>query len=98
MPPPSDRKLAFWSTVVYNLGAAGVDPRWNSRTVIPTLLRSTSIWAFAKRIGLHIELWLLEDCTIGPLEACQGRWRPAIAALAAGGFPLIADSVAAFNQ
>ena len=103
MPPPSDRTLAFWSTVIFNLGAAGAEPRWNARTVIPTLLDFTPIRAFAARRGLGIGPWLLEDGGLGPLEACQGRWRPAIAALAAdprapGGVPSIAASVAAFNQ
>jgi hypothetical protein len=47
-----------------------------------------------------MELWLLEDSSISLLEACQGRWRPAIAALAAAaeGIFSIADSVTAFNQ
>ena len=89
--------------MIFNLGAAGAEPRWNARTVIPTLLDFTPIRAFAARRGLGIGPWLLEDGGLGPLEACQGRWRPAIAALAAdprapGGVPSIADSVAAFNQ
>ncbi len=68
-----------------------------------TLLDFTSIRAFAARRGLRIGPWLLEDGAIGPLEACQGRWRSAIEALAAvhrapGGVSSIADSVAAFNQ
>ena len=89
--------------MVYNLGAAGVDPRWNCRTAIPTLASFAPIRALAARRGLHIEPWLFDDRAVGPLEACQGRWRPAIAALAfdpraAGGVPSVAASVAAFNQ
>jgi hypothetical protein len=75
MLPPSDGTLAFLSKVVYNLGVAGEDPRWNSRTMIPTLLDFTSNRAYAARRGLSIGPWLLEDGAIGPLEACQGRRR-----------------------
>ena len=102
MPPPSDRTTAFRSTVVYNLGQAGADPRWNCRTAIPTLATFDPIRAFAARRGLSIEAWLFNDRALGPLEACQGRWRPVIAALAfdpraQGGVPSIAASNAAFH-
>jgi hypothetical protein len=55
MPPPSDRTTAFQSTVVYNLGPAGIDPRWNCRTAIPTLVAFDPMRAFAVRLGLSIE-------------------------------------------
>jgi hypothetical protein len=53
-------------------------------------------------MGLSVDAWLYNDGAAGELELCQGRWRPAVAALAAnprgaGGVPSIADSVAAFN-
>ncbi len=103
MPPPSDRTTAFQSTVVYNMGPAEAGPRWNCRTAIPTLVAFDPIRAFAVRRGLSIESWLFNDRTVGPLDACQGRWRPVIGVLASdpravGGVPSIADSVAAFNQ
>ena len=102
IPPPSDRTTAFRSTVVYNLGHAGADPRWNCRTAIPTLATFDPIRAFAARRGLSIHAWLFNDRALGPLEACQGRWRPAIAALAfdpraPGGVPSIAASNDAFR-
>jgi hypothetical protein len=102
MPGPSDRTTAFRSTVVYNLGAgeAGADPRWNPRTTIPTLATLAPIRALAARRGWAIDAWLFNDGAAGPLEACQGRWRPAVNALA---FPVgvvasVAASVAAFNE
>jgi hypothetical protein len=103
MPPPSDRTTAFQSMVVFRLGQAGVNSRWNGRTAIPTLATFDPIRAFAERQGLLIEPWLFNDRALGPLEACQGRWRPVIGTLAADpragrGVPSIADSVAAFNQ
>jgi hypothetical protein len=103
MAPLSDRAAAFRSTVVFRLGEAGADPRWNCRTAIPTLASFAPIRALATRLGLHIEAWLFDDRAVGPLEACQGRWRPAIGALAfdpraAGGVPSVEASVAAFNQ
>jgi hypothetical protein len=82
MAPLSDRAAAFRSTVVFNLGEAGADPRLNCRTAIPTLASFAPIWALATRLGLHIEAWLYDDRAVCPLEACQGRWRPAIGALA----------------
>jgi hypothetical protein len=99
----------FQSTVVYNLGPAGIGPRWNCRTAIPsrfpTLVAFDPIRAFAVRLGLSIEPWLFYDRALGPLKACQGRWRPVTGvfasdprARAVGGVPSIADSVAAFNQ
>ena len=69
MPPPSDRTTAFRSTVVYNLGQAGADPRWNCRTAIPTLAAFDPVRAFATRGGLSIEAWLFNDSALGPLEA-----------------------------
>ena len=102
MPPPSDRTTAFRSTVVYNLGHAGATPRWNCRTVIPTLAALDPVCGFATRRGLFIEAWLFNDSALWPLEACQGRWRPVMAALAfdpraPGGVPSIAASNDAFQ-
>jgi hypothetical protein len=98
MPGPSDRTTAFRSTVVYNLGAgaAGADPRWNPRTTIPTLATLAPIRALAARRGWAIDAWLFNDGAAGPLEACQGRWRPAVNALA---FPVgVVASVAASER
>jgi hypothetical protein len=71
MPPPSDRTTAFQSMVVFRLGPAGVNTRWNGRTAIPTLATFDPIRAFAARHGLLIEPWLFNDRALGPLEACQ---------------------------
>ena len=76
---------------------------WNGRTAIPTLASFAPLRALAARRGLSIDSWFYNDRATGPLEACQGRWRPAIAALAfdpgaAAGVPSVAASVAAFNQ
>ena len=93
--------MAFRSTVVYNLGAAGASPQWNSRTQIPTLKGFAPLRAYAARLGLDIEPWLYNDRAAGPLEACGGNWRPAVAAIAfdhRAGVPSIAESVAAFNH
>ena len=103
MPGPSDRAAAFKSTVVYNLGAAGVDPRWKCRILIPTLSSFVPIRAFAARCGLSVDHWLFDDGAPGPLEACQGRWRPAVGALAfeprpGGAVPSVSESVAAINR
>ena len=101
MPVQDDRTSAFRSTVIYNLGARddGAAPRWNSRTCIPTLASFAPARALAARRGWQIDLWLYDDGAAGPLEACQGRWRPAVAALAfaPGLVPSEATSVAAFN-
>ena len=103
MPAPSDRQAAFRSTVVYNLGAeAGVDLRWNPRTQIPTLASFQPVRRLAARLGLSLDAWLFEDGATGALEACQGRWRPAVAALAFdiqhGGVPSVAASAGAFER
>ena len=103
MPAPSDRTAAFRSTVVYNLGAgAGEEPRWNSRTLIPTLSSFATFRALAARRRWPIEAWLFDDGAVTALEACQGHWRPAVAALAfaprAGHVPSVAASAAAFKR
>jgi hypothetical protein len=101
MPAPDDRSSAFRSTVIYNLGAgdAGADPRWNPRTFIPTLASFAPVRALAARRGWQIDSWLYDDGAAGPLEACQGRWRPAVGALAfaPGLVPSEEASLAAFN-
>ena len=101
--PASDREVAFRSTVVYNLGAAGADPRWKCRILIPTLASFAPLRAYATRRGLAVDHWFFDDGAPGPLEACQGRWRPAVGALAfavrpGGSVPSVEESVAAFNQ
>jgi hypothetical protein len=73
MPAPSDRTVAFRSTVIFNLGAARANPHWNNRTLIPTLATFSPILAYAARLGLAIETWLYNDGAAGPLEVCQGR-------------------------
>jgi hypothetical protein len=105
MPALDDRTTAFRSTVIYNLGGgdAGAAPRWNPRTLIPTLASFAPVRALAARRGWNIEqmieAWLYDDGAAGPLEACQGRWRPAVGALAfaPGLVPSEAASFAAYN-
>jgi hypothetical protein len=101
MPAPDDRATAFRCTVIYNLGGgdAGAAPRWTSRTLIPTLASFAPVRALAARRGWHIEAWLYDDGARGPLEECEGHWRPAVGALAfaPGLVPSRAASVAAFN-
>ncbi len=90
MPAPDDSTTAFSSTVIYNLGGgdAGSAPRWNPHTFIPTLASFAPVRALAGsggptgRRGWQIELWLYDDSAAGHLEACQGRWRPAVGSLA----------------
>lgn len=103
MPPPSERTTAFQSAVVYNLGAAaGVSPRWNGRTTVPTLASFAPVRALAARRNWAITAWLFEDGEGRALEVCEGRWRPAMAAIAfapsAAGAPSVAASLAAFNE
>ena len=105
MPAPSERSAAFRSTVVYNLGAgAGADVRWNSRTLIPTLASFAPLRTCVTRRRLLIDAWLYDDGTATALEDCQGRWRPAVGALAfdhrggPGAVPSVAASAAAFNE
>jgi hypothetical protein len=102
MPALDDRTTAFRSTVIYNLGggAAGAAPSWNPRTIIPTLASFAPIRALAARRGWNIEAWLYDDGARVPLEACEGRWRPAVGALAfaPGLVPSEAASLAAFNE
>ena len=77
--------MAFRSKVVNNLGVAGANLHWNNRTQIPTLAGFAPIRAYAAtpaRLGLFIEPWLYNDGAAGPLNACQGNWRPAVAAIA----------------
>jgi hypothetical protein len=102
MPGDSSRVAAYKSTVVFELGAgAGNAPRWRPRCTIPTLLSLQPFRDFASRRGLDIAAWLYSDGAECPLEACAGRWRPAVQALAFDarnpGVPSVGDSVAAFN-
>jgi hypothetical protein len=83
MPAPSERTVAFRNTVVFNLGAGAADGvRWNARTTVPTLASLAPLRALAARRGWDIEAWLFDDSARTTLEAAEGRWRPAIAALA----------------
>ena len=100
MPAPSERAAAFQNTVVFNLGAgAGADVRWNSRTTIPSLASFAPFRALAARRRWDIEAWFFDDGAATVLEAAQGRWRPAIAAIAfaPGVVSSVEASVAAFN-
>ena len=83
MPAPSERMVAFRNTVIFNLGAGAVDDvRWNTRTTVPTLASVAPLRALAARRGWDIEAWLFNDSARTALEEAEGRWRPAIAALA----------------
>jgi hypothetical protein len=64
-----------WSTIWALLGST------RAGTAVP----SSPLSSVSRRFGLSLrdESWLLDDGAIGPLEACQGCWHPAIAALAA---------------
>jgi len=92
---------AFRNTVVYNLGAGAADDvRWNTRTTVPTLATSAPIRVLAARRGWDIEAWLFNDGARTALEAAEGRWRPAIAALAfaPGVVSSIRESAARFES
>ena len=85
MPPRVDatRIDAYKSIVVFRLGSGpGEAPTWKPRITIPTLASFQPFRPFAARFGLDIEAWLYSDRAQGPLEACRGRWRPAIQGLA----------------
>ena len=56
--------------------------RWNTRTTVPTLASVAPLRALAARRGWDIEAWLFNDAARTVLEEAEGRWRPAIAALA----------------
>jgi hypothetical protein len=105
MPAGGDpsRTEAFKATVVYRLGSGpGRSPAWKPRITIPTLASFQPIRDFAARFHLDIEAWLYSDRARGPLEACAGRWRPAVQSLAfdpgGGDVPSVAQSAAAFNH
>jgi hypothetical protein len=55
MPALDDRTSAFRSTVIYNLGGGDAGPRWNRRTLIPTLESFAPVRALAARRGWNIE-------------------------------------------
>jgi hypothetical protein len=83
MPAPSERTVAFRNTVVFNLGAGAVgDVRWNTRTTVPTLSSFAPLRALAARRGWDLEAWFFDDGACTALEAAEGRWQPAIAAIA----------------
>jgi hypothetical protein len=102
MPGDRTRMDAFKSTVVFELGAgAGNAPRWRPRCTIPTLHSLQPFRDYARRRGLNIEAWLYSDGRECALEACAGRWRPAVQSLAfdarSPAVPSVGDSVAAFD-
>ena len=102
MPAPSDRARAYMSTVTYNLGPAGAHMTWSLRTLIPTAANAAALQEFARRLGPDFQHWFIDDDTLLPLEACQGRWRPAVDALAfavrpGGGVPSIGESAGRFD-
>ena len=97
------RSDAFRTYVVLRLGAgAGASPSWNPRTTIPTLASFQPVRDHATRLGLDIEHWLFQDGAECALEACDGRWQPAVHAIAfpsrAAAAPSVAESVEAFNR
>jgi hypothetical protein len=102
MPGDRIRVDAFKSAVVFELGAgAGDAPRWRPLCTIPTLHSLQPFRDYARRRGLNIDSWLYSDSSECPLEACAGRWRLAVQALAFdvrnSVVPSVGDSVAAFN-
>jgi hypothetical protein len=102
MPGDRTRVDAFKSTVVFELGAgAGNAPRWRPRCTIPTFHSLQPFRDYARRRGLNIESWLYSDSSECALEACAGRWRPAVQSLAfdvrSSVVPSVGDSVAAFD-
>jgi hypothetical protein len=97
------RTDAFKATVVYRLGPGpGRAPAWKPRTTIPTLASFATFRDYATRFQLDIEAWLYSDRAQGPLEACAGRWRPAVQELAfdpaENEVPSVAQSAAAFDR
>ena len=81
--PLTTRKDAFKVTVVYRLGPGpGRAPAWKPRTTIPTLASFETFRDYAVRFQLDIEAWLYSNRARLPLEACEGRWRPAVRDLA----------------
>ncbi len=98
----SSRTEAFKATVIYRLGScSGKAPAWQPRITIPTLASFQPFREFAARFRLDIEAWLYNDRARSPLEACAGRWRPAVQSLAfgpcSGDVPSVAQSAAAFE-
>ena len=96
------RSDAFRTYVVFRLGpGAGTSPAWNARTTIPTLASFQPVRDHATRLGLDIDHWLFQDGAECALEACNGRWRPAIQAIAfpsrPAAVPSVAESAAAFD-
>lgn len=104
MPVPSERTLAYRSRVIFNLGPgdeAGGGARFSPRSLIPTLTDLGPVRTLASRLGLRIGGWLYNDRQATALELCQGRWRPAIAALAfdpRGGVPSVDSSADRFAE
>ena len=101
--PLTTRKDAFKVTVVYRLGPGpGRSPAWKPRTTIPTLASFETFRDYAVRFQLDIEAWLYSDRARLPLEACEGRWRPAVRDLAFDPaeeeVPSVAQSAAAFDR
>jgi hypothetical protein len=89
--------------VIYRLGSGpGRAPAWKPRITIPTLASFQPFRDFAARFRLDIEAWLYSDRACGPLEACAGRWRPAVQNLAfdpgCGDVPSVAQSAPSRRQ
>ena len=97
------RRDAYRATVVFRLGsAAGAGVRWR-RTTVPTLESDAAIRAFADRTGVPVGAWLVDDADETELERCEGRWRPAVRALAAapggvGQVPSMEESLEVFMR
>ena len=96
----AERKAAFRATVAFRLGPGiGEALGWNARTTLPTLASVEPVRLHAARLRAEVSEWLYDESRPVALEECEGRWRPAVRALAASPLdvPSVAESVAAFN-
>ena len=90
----SERRSAFQATVAFRLGpGTGVGLSWNSRTTLPTLASDEPVRLLAARLQVDVSEWLYDESRSVALEECEGRWRPAVRALASGpgGVPSVAE-------
>ena len=73
-----ERLKAFRATVAFRLGPSlGEGLVWNARTTLPTLASDEPVRQLADRLGANIAAWLYDESSAVPLEACEGRWKPA---------------------
>ena len=95
-----ERLKAFRATVAFRLGPSlGEGLVWNARTTLPTLASDEPVRQLADRLGANNAAWLYDESSAVPLEACEGRWKPAVQALTArpSDVPSVSEPVAAFN-